>query len=76
MATKCITITNKAYHRLAALKERNESFTDVVMRLTKRSSLRDMIGLLTKKEADELRVSIKNIRERLRKEVDETAGSL
>ena len=76
MATKCITITNKAYHRLAALKEPNESFTDVVMRLTKRSSLRDLIGLLTKKEADELRGSIRDLRERMRKEVDETARRL
>ncbi|HLC74223.1 MAG TPA: antitoxin VapB family protein [Candidatus Nanoarchaeia archaeon] len=76
MATKCITITSKAYHRLASLKEHNESFSEVVMRLTKRSSLRDLIGLFTKKEAYELRESVKSLRERMRKEIDETARRL
>ena len=76
MATKCITITNKAYHRLATLKEHNESFSDVVMRITKRSSLRDLIGLFSKTEADELRASVKNLRKQLNKEVEERTKNL
>jgi len=76
MATKTISITQEAYDRLKMRKENNESFSEVVMRLTKRSSLRDLIGLFTKKEAYELRESVKSLRERMRKEIDETARRL
>ena len=34
MATKTITITEDAYHQLRALKRAEESFSDVIRRLT------------------------------------------
>ena len=34
MATKTITLTEEAYQRLQALKHDDESFTDVVLRIT------------------------------------------
>lgn len=56
MATKCITITVEAYERLAAQKKDRESFSDVINRtITKKGSLLDLVGLLTPKEAEEMR---------------------
>ena len=34
MATKTITVTEEAYERLRAMKREEESFTDVLLRLT------------------------------------------
>lgn len=76
MATKCITITDEAYKRLASFKENNESFSDVVNKLTKRSSLWELVGLLSNKEADELEKNIEDTARRMRKEIDETAKLL
>ncbi len=76
MATKIITITKEAYERLVAYREYNESFSDIINKLTKKYTLRDLVGVLSKREADELRTHITEIRERMRKRVEETAKRL
>ena len=76
MATKCITITTEAYNNLAALKNPNESFTEVINRITKKSSLFDLVGLLTPKEGKELEGSIKDINRRMRKGLNNIAAKL
>lgn len=43
MATKTITITLEAYKKLRSKKTANESFTDVILRLTKR---RDTLAVI------------------------------
>ena len=73
MATKTIIITTEAYERLIAYRESNESFSDVINKLTKKHTLRDLIGVLSKQEADELRTHIEEIRNQMRKRVEETA---
>lgn len=55
MGTKTITITNEAYERLAVNKELHESFSEVIKKLTSNGSLLDLVGILTHKEAEELR---------------------
>lgn len=54
MATKTLSITEAAYERLAAEKRPGESFTDVIMRLTRKRSLFDLHKVIPKKEAESL----------------------
>ncbi|MBI2127322.1 MAG: antitoxin VapB family protein [Thaumarchaeota archaeon] len=76
MATKCITITTGAYEKLAALKESRESFSDVINRVAGRSSLLELVGILSHKEADELKGHVKDLRKRFRKRVERTAARI
>ncbi|MBS3098501.1 antitoxin VapB family protein [Candidatus Woesearchaeota archaeon] len=80
MATKTISITEDAYERLAALKNENESFSEVIGRITLKPKLSDFHGVLSKESADKLEKSIKELRkehskshekrvERIRKEL-------
>ncbi len=46
MATKTITITLDAYKRLRAKKTSNESFTDIILKLTRRKNTLDYIRSL------------------------------
>ncbi len=62
MGTRNISISDEAYSRLAALKGPRESFTDVINRLTGRTSVLELAGALTGKEADELRSKIRELR--------------
>lgn len=66
MASKTLTITEAAYERLAAEKRPGESFTDVILRLTKKRSLFDLPKYVTKKEADSIAEAVaESRRERL-----------
>lgn len=67
MATKCITITVEAYERLASQKKEKESFTDVINRITPpRRSLLELAGILTHKEAEEMKKYIAERRKHTR----------
>ena len=46
MATKTISITKEAYDRLKVRKGPEESFSDVIMRLTERKTLSEFAGML------------------------------
>lgn len=59
MATKTITITEDAYNILKSSKNDDESFTDAIVRIAKKDTLSELAGVLTKKDATELRESIK-----------------
>ena len=62
MGTKNISISEEAYERLAALKRPNESFTEVVNRLTKKRSILELAGAITEKEGDDIRAGIDELR--------------
>ncbi|MBI4451419.1 antitoxin VapB family protein [Candidatus Woesearchaeota archaeon] len=66
MAVKTITITEGAYAQLAAKKEAGESFSDVVQRLSGRTSLLELAGVLSEREAKETEAAI----QKARKEMD------
>lgn len=71
MSTKTITITNEAYEKLALIKGKNESFTDVINRIASKHSVFDLIGLLTKEEADDMKKHVEELNKRVRKDIEE-----
>ncbi len=78
MPTRTITITEEAYERLKARKEEKDSFSNVIIKLTKKGRLMDFAGMLTEKEADEAEERIREARklsaeraERIRKMLNE-----
>jgi predicted CopG family antitoxin len=73
MGAKNISISDEAYTRLASLKRPNESFTDVVNRLTGRRSILELAGTLTKDEGEELRRRIDETRSASAERLSKTA---
>lgn len=62
MGTKTLSITDAAYAQLAKEKRPGESFTDVILRLTKKRSLFDLHKVVSKKEADALAEAVLEMR--------------
>ena len=64
MAVKTITVTEKAYEALKSLKAPSESFSKTILRVSGKRSLSGFVGALSKKSAEHLKKSIKEIRRR------------
>lgn len=64
MAVKTITIKEAAYESLKAKKTASESFSDVILRITKRRPLSDFVGILSKESGERLEKSIMELRKR------------
>lgn len=62
MATKTLTITEDAYDSLDILKKGNESFSEVIRRLTSKVHLTDFAGILTDEETKEVKRKIERLR--------------
>ena len=62
MGSKNISISDEAYSRLKKFKGKNESFTNVINRLTNKVTLLDLRGTLTTDEADLILKSISESR--------------
>ncbi|MHB1493616.1 MAG: antitoxin VapB family protein [Thermoplasmataceae archaeon] len=67
MGSRNISISDEAYHKLRDIKMKNESFTDVINRLTNKTSILELKGLLSSSEADSIHSSIKESRKLSRK---------
>jgi len=69
MAHKTITISEDAYRELARMKRENESFTEVILRLTsERGSAKALLSYLERAGRDEeLARNIESVMERTRK---------
>ena len=67
MPTRTISISEEAYRRLKALKREGESFSDVILRLTSKSSPWSLAGILSEEEGKELEKILAENRERSRK---------
>ncbi len=72
MGTKSLTITDEAYERLASFKGEYESFSEVINKLTKRTSILSLVGILSSEEADELTKNVKKTTLRLRRNLRKT----
>ncbi len=70
MSTKTITITDEAYNALKGIKEENESFTDAILKFAKKDPLSQLVGVLSKKDASEMRKHIAESRKRSRDRMD------
>ena len=66
MATKNISLTEEAYNRLRMIGRENESFSEIVVRITKKSDIDDYVGILSNEAANELEANIKRLREKHR----------
>lgn len=62
MATKTISITREAYDRLKARKGPEDSFSDVILRLTDRRPLAEYAGMLAKTSVKAMRTAIDEAR--------------
>jgi predicted CopG family antitoxin len=58
MGTKTIRLYDEAYERLASRKREDESFSDVVKRVTGERSLLDIAGILSDDEAETMRETV------------------
>lgn len=76
MATKTISLDEEAYERLKAHKREGESFSEVVKRLAGERSWREVAGILSETEADELEAAIDEGRARSRDRSDRVAEEL
>jgi len=76
MGTKNIAISEEAYQMLKALKKSGESFTDVIERMTRKSSILELSGILTKTEVAGVERRVKEIRRHSSRRILETAEGL
>jgi predicted CopG family antitoxin len=78
MGYKTISLSEEAYKRLLERKKGNESFSDVVMRLTTNSTLNDFVGLLPRDSCDKIDRAIEKFRNSrkqiFRKSIEHLAG--
>ena len=72
MGTKNISISEEAYERLSALKKSNESFTEVINRLTEKRSILELAGVLTEREGRELNETLSMLRGRSSERITST----
>ena len=79
MGYKTISLSEDAYNRLFKRKIGSESFSDVIIRLTSDSTLRNFVGLLKDETCDEIEKNIINFRsqslDQFTKSIDNDWGS-
>ena len=73
MGYKTISLSEDAYNRLFKRKIGSESFSDVIIRLTNDTTLRNFVGLLRDETCDEIE---KNIIKFRRQSLDQFTKSL
>ncbi|MBM4248398.1 MAG: hypothetical protein FJ149_03005 [Euryarchaeota archaeon] len=76
MATRTINLSEESYARLRSLKRGNESFSDVVNRITGKFLLLELAGILDKGSAERLRKAKRDMDRRLRRGLRTAASGM
>lgn len=63
MSTKTISITEDAYNILKAKKDSNESFSEIIVKLSGKRELSSFYGVITEESAEILKKNIHKFRE-------------
>lgn len=58
MAVKTITVTESAYNALKVMKSTNESFSKLILRISKRRPLSDFFGVISPESGKRMETSI------------------
>ena len=76
MGSKNTSISDEAYLRLAELKSKNESFTELIYRLTNKTNVLDLKGMVKADEAKSLEKIIKDSRKLSKERIDRITKEL
>ena len=76
MATKTISITEGAYERLASMRKSNESFSEIIDRITNKTDILDYAGILTNTEASNMEKRIAESRKKSRARMERIRSQL
>jgi predicted CopG family antitoxin len=76
MGSKNISISDEAYLRLAELKSKNESFTELIYRLTNKTNVLDLKGTVKEDEVKSLEKIIKSSRKLSKERIDRITSAL
>lgn len=64
MAVKTITVTEGAYQALKGMKAHQESFSETILRISRKNDLWTFAGAISKESADRLERTIMELRHR------------
>ena len=76
MGSKNISISNEAYIRLSELKLKNESFTELIYRLTNRTNVLDLKDIIKEDEGKSLEKNIRDSRKLTRERINKITSEL
>ena len=71
-----ISVSDEAYLRLSELKLKNESFTELIYRLTNKSNVLDLKGIMSEDEGKSIEKNIREPRKMSKERVDRTTDEL
>ncbi len=76
MGSKNISISDEAYLRLSELKLKNESFTELIYRLTNKTNVLDLKGIISEDEGKSLEKNIRDSRKLSKERIDRITKEL
>ena len=76
MGSKNISISDEAYLRLSELKLKNESFTELIYRLTNKTNVLDLKGIISENEGKSLEKNIRESRKLSKERIDRITKEL
>ena len=76
MGSKNISISDEAYLRLSELKLKNESFTEMIYRLTNKTNVLDLKVIISEDEGKSLEKNIRDLRKLSNERIDRITEKL